>query len=148
MRVGTHRGEKRLANRLKLHYAGRARRSVFRRHVGNALVRAGLVVAIPSDAAPVDSDQFDPELESLISARFAETFIFSVLRVDEVSDRLRLEAGLIASLSSEPAAPPSKNWLGHHSTVRVVRESGLWNKHHVGGTPLAFADFELLRRSI
>jgi hypothetical protein len=148
VRIGTHVGDARLPKRLKLHYAGRARRSVFRRNVGNALVRAGMVEGISSSAAPFGSDQFGPELEKAISARFAETFTFSVVQVDEMSARLRLEAGLIASLTSESALPPSSNWLGHHSTVAAVRESGLWNKNHVGGTLLSLADFELLRHSI
>jgi hypothetical protein len=120
---------------------------VFRRNVGNALVRAGLVAGMASDVAPFGSDQFDPELETAISVRFAETFTFSVVRVDRLSDRLRLEAGLIASLASEPVAPPSETWLGHFSSVKAIQESGLWNKIHVGGTPLAVADIELLRHT-
>ena len=148
VRVGTHIGEGRLTKRLKLHYCGRARRSVFRRNVGNALVRAGLVEGVSSDAAPLGSMQFEPALETAISARFAETFTFSVVQVDDVSDRLRLEAGLIASLSSDPLATPSELWLGYHSTVQAVRKAGLWNKLHVGGTPLSVVDFELLRHSI
>jgi hypothetical protein len=148
VRIGTHVGAGRLAKRLKLHYAGRARRSVFRRNVGNALVRAGLVEGISSNAAPFGSDQFGTELEKAISTRFAVTFTFSVVRIDEMSDRLRLEAGLIASLSSETAVPPSSNWLGHHSTVAAVRAYGLWNKNHVGGIPLSVTDLELLRQAI
>jgi hypothetical protein len=148
VRVGTHIGEGRLKKRLKLHYCGRARRSVFRRNVGNALVRAGVVKGIPSDAAPFSSAQFDPELEEAISARFVKTFTFSVFQVDDVSDRLRLEAGLIASLASDPAVTPSEHWLGHHSTVESIRGSGLWNRLHVGGAPLPHTDFELLRKSV
>lgn len=145
VRAGTHTGDGRLPKRLKLHYCGTARRSVFRRNVGNALVRAGLIEGISRDAAPLNSDQSRSDIEAAITARFAEEFSFAVVRVDDMVDRLRLEAGLIATLSMNPVASPSANWLGLHSTVSAIRSSGLWNKNHVGGIQLAGADFELLR---
>lgn len=148
VRVGTHTGEGRLPKRLKLHYGGRTRRSVFRRHVGNALVSAGLAEGMPGDAAPFGSNQISSVLEEAVSKRFAQTFSFSVIGIDDKDDRLRLESGLIASLASGPYGVSSEHWLGRHSPVEAIRVSGLWNKNHVDGIPLSLMDFEQIRQSI
>jgi hypothetical protein len=148
VRVGTHVGEGRLSKRLKLHYSGTARRSVFRRNVGNAILRAGLVGGIPSDATHLGSGPFSAELEDAISTRFYETFSFRVVRVDDRDDRLRLEAGSIALLAAEPMAVPSANWLGRSSPVDAIQTFGLWNRNHVAGAPLSVADFDLLCQTL
>ena len=49
-----------------------------------------------------------------------------------------VEKSLIGLLSSGWADagvldPPSSTWLGSFSESREIRESGLWNKEHVGG---------------
>lgn len=144
VRVGTHRGNGRLPKRLKLHFEGSARRSVFRRHVGNALIRSRMIPSISPDRAPLVAKDFGTELEDAISARMIQTFTFSVLRVDDLADRLRIEAGLIASLAANDAAFPSELWLGHHSPVGEIQATGLWNQKHVSGALLSREDFALV----
>jgi hypothetical protein len=41
--------------------------------------------------------------------------------------------GLLSNYRKEQALdPPSKAWLGHHSSKETVRNSGLWNQNHIG----------------
>lgn len=50
------------------------------------------------------------------------------------SDRKFVEANAIALLTNrgrEPIDPPSPGWLGKLSPHPAIRESGLWNVHHV-----------------
>jgi hypothetical protein len=51
------------------------------------------------------------------------------------SDRSRIERDAIALLSNmhkDAIDLASPDWLGLHSPYAEVRESGLWNVHHVG----------------
>ena len=51
------------------------------------------------------------------------------------SDRAYLERNSIALLSNfgkEPIDKPSGGWLGLHSPIETIRQSGLWNTNHVG----------------
>lgn len=148
VRVGTHLGDDRLPKRLAIHFHGRARRSVFRRHVGAAMERARRSPVIPCSSTGLDSVLFSDDLEREISRRFADYFTFSVVRVDCKEDRLRLEAGLIGALSAEPHTEPSAGWLGHHSCVDAIRSSGLWNRQHVGGPVLSTNDLGLLLQRV
>lgn len=64
---------------------------------------------------------------------------FLVVKVDLKEDRRNLEKNLIALLSNikrravRPPCPdePSPDWLGRYSSREKVRQSGLWNNHHV-----------------
>ncbi len=89
-----------------------------------------------------------PLLEMAITQRLVENFRFSVVRIDSQLDRLRLEAGLIASLAFDPERRPSGDWLGRKSPVTAISESGLWNVNHVKGLPLSPEDFAFLRDAV
>ncbi len=145
VRVGTHTGEDRLPKRLRLHYRGSARTSVFRRNVGKALVAAGDSQITPELLTSLEPKTFPVVLEQEISHYFEANFSFSVIPVDKKDDRLRLEAGLIASLGRERWVSASEHWLGRSSPVDAICSSGLWNRNHVGGSPLSDTDFELLQ---
>lgn len=117
---------------------GNHRGSVFRKHVGGALIRrdgcggeaASTWGAGSNAAAPVREREH--ELECLVS-RTIRSMPFLWLAVDDPpgadSARAVIEAGSIALLSG--AEQPSTGWLGHHAGARGVRASGLWNVRHV-----------------
>ena len=51
-----------------------------------------------------------------------------------ISDRAHLELNAIALLSNferHGIDPPSRNWLGLHSSQSTIKESGLWNTNHI-----------------
>jgi hypothetical protein len=152
VRVGTHGlkvgSKSTLLGRLSQHRGrasgtGNHRGSVFRLHVGAALIARGDVEAVGTwgqrSSAPRDVREAEVPVELAVSAHLATMSVLWVPVDDEPgasSDRGRIEAGAIAALSrlSNPAAdPPSAAWLGHHAARPAIRASGLWNVNHVDG---------------
>lgn len=152
VRVGTHgltAGSKStLWGRLSQHRGrtsgrGNHRGSVFRLHVGAALIARSDVVPVGtwgSGRAPLETfREAEAAIEQAVSAHIGAMGVLWVPVDDEPgasSDRGRIEAGAIAALSrlSNPAAdPPSPAWLGNHAARPTIRGSGLWNVNHVDG---------------
>ena len=119
--------------------------SIFRLHVGNALLRSedqalptwGVGSVAPqalreSEAARAAEAALERRVSMVIGAML-------VLWVDVPDDpspdseRSAIERGSIAMLSNglAPHAPPSAGWLGHSSARHEIRASGLWNLRHV-----------------
>ena len=151
VRVGTHREDGRLRRRIRNHYCsdtgGDRRQSVFRRHVGGALLRR-IDLEHPELAAWFSQEGMFPAIEAQVSKWLRENTYFRCFLVDDRDERRRLESGLIALFSQHPLGNPSDDWLGKHAVDERVRHSGLWNSNHVFGAPLTQEDFDLLSRRI
>ena len=157
VRVGTHAvsdGSKtNLWNRLSQHRGrvggshaggGNHRGSIFRLHVGTALLNRGLASAIPAQHWGSPNRQEDPlqraaehRVEQEVS-QYIRTMPFLWLAVDDPptkhSDRKVIEANAIALLSNYrrvPMDPASSRWLGCWADREAVRNSDLWNVDHV-----------------
>ena len=158
VRVGTHAvsGVSRttLWNRLAQHKGvaggslpggGNHRGSIFRLHVGTALLDRGDYPDVirqtwgrgSSAGAEVRAAEYP--LERDVST-YIGTLPFLWLAVPDPagpgSDRRRIEAGAIGLLSNyrRPAIdPPSPGWLGRRADRAAIRESGLWNIDYVDG---------------
>jgi hypothetical protein len=122
---------------------GNKNSSVFRKHVGGALLRR----ANPRDPRlerwlTQDAPTF-PEVEAQVSKVLRENFTFVCFRADDRHERLSLERGLISLLAQTPLALPSPGWLGHDAAASEIRLGGLWNTQHVCSAPLA--QHEILR---
>lgn len=149
-RIGTHAvssGSKAtLWNRLRTHRggahgSGNHRGSIFRLHVGQALLRKTERDAeLPTwgigqtAEATTKANEVSHELE--VSKVIGQMEILC-LEVNDAasadSDRAYLERNAIALLAG-PTGPidmPSKNWLGLYSSRGAVGFSGLWNVNHV-----------------
>lgn len=149
VRVGTHAvsagSRTTLWNRLKAHVgngtgesaSGNHRGSVFRRHVGAALLASGEAgrpcptwgMGSSAEKSVRDSERW---LEALVSQRIGAMEVLWVDADDEPgrdSVRAKIERSTIALLSG--AEPPSGTWLGHHAPAPEIRKSGLWNVNHV-----------------
>jgi hypothetical protein len=122
---------------------GNHRGSIFRLHVGTALLAGGdwpeCVRASwgKGATAPAAIRADEHPLEHAVSAHIGAMPILWVA-VDDApgpdSDRGVIEAGTIALLSNyerPPIDPPSAGWLGHDAASERVRSSGLWNVSHV-----------------
>jgi hypothetical protein len=120
---------------------GNHRGSVFRLHVGAALIARGDVAAVStwgqrSSAARAIRDT-ERQIEEAVSAYIGSMPFLWVSVNDEpsaTSDRGIIEAGSIAALSrlaNRTAGPPSAAWLGNFSARPDIRNSGLWNVRHV-----------------
>ena len=154
VRVGTHRRDGRFPGRIRQHYGraaslrGNKNSSVFRRHVGGALLRR----SNPSDPRLEDwlmrggptSEEVEVEVSRVLRSRFT----FVCFRVDTPNDRLELESGLIALLAHFPLGSPSTGWLGHSAESPIIRHVGLWNIQHVDSTPLSAEQFQTLRELV
>ncbi len=154
VRVGNHpRSAGRLRPRLRDHYRTKRNAknfSVFRRYLGGALLRRAdshdpCLLPLPGRGhwELQDGDECIKceATEAVVSENLASRFRFRCVRIDDMELRNRLEAGLIASLAGCTDCRPSPSWLGHSCYQVNVRESGLWNKEFVGGSPLT--DLEL-----
>jgi hypothetical protein len=154
VRVGTHGlrpgGKATLWGRLSQHRGtgrggvrgGNHRGSVFRLHVGQALLARGLhpeagATWARKGSAPREVRLVEAPLEAEVSRVISAMRVLWVDVPDEPSrDSARgvIEAGAIALLSNagrQPLDPPSPGWLGHSAPSEHIRASGLWNVRHV-----------------
>jgi len=159
VRVGTHAidGEKNkttLWGRLRDHrgsligqYAGGGnhRGSVFRKHVGSALLnkehRQQAEYWGKGSSAPQEIRRAEHTTECRVSVHIRSMPFLWVAVNDSPgpqSDRKLIEKDSIALLSNylhvdDSIDPPSSCWLGRHAHNDKVRKSGLWNDEHVDG---------------
>lgn len=151
VRIGTHavsRGSKAtLRGRLRNHLGpvnevGNHRGSIFRLHVGRAMLEAGPGhEKMPSWGVVPDPDPKTREAElqhELAVSRYLQNLEVALIAIDDepTKDSLRasVEAQLIA-LCSEAMRPidcATQEWLGRKSPVEQIRKSGLWNIRGVG----------------
>ncbi|MFI6578770.1 hypothetical protein ACIBFB_23535 [Nocardiopsis sp. NPDC050513] len=150
VRVGTHALKRTsrttLWKRLAQHRGNRSgggnhRASVFRHHVGAALIgrdggRNGLLEAWSAPSRSPAWEIGEAEVERRVSERIGRMPVLWLpvpTRADGTSDRGFVERNCIALLSGTSGAleTPSRSWLGHHAVSPRVRASGLWNVNHV-----------------
>lgn len=159
VRVGTHAlkagSKSTLWKRLRQHrgtlrgkYAGGGnhRGSVFRLHVGTALIAkhnlSGAAVehwAVGSSSPTRHSRQDEYPLERQVSQHIRSMpFLWVGIEDAPAPDSLRgyIERNAIGMLSnynesSRPIDPPSESWLGRWAANEAIRRSGLWNVNHV-----------------
>ena len=155
VRVGTHAlktGSKTtLWNRLSQHQgiqssgAGNHRGSVFRLHIGTALINrdklVGPYTATWSNGSSGSHEvrQEEKPLEILVS-NYIRNMPFLWLEIDDASSpgskRGVIERNTISLFSnfceqSDPIDPASDNWLGKFAKSDDIKQSGLWNVNHV-----------------
>lgn len=168
VRVGTHaiNGQSRttLWKRLSQHQGtigganpggGNHRGSVFRDHVGRALIARGDIVNETWEHAHATPEERSAEwpAECRVS-RHIRPMPFLWLSVPGAPGpgcpRAYIERNSIALLSNrdktEKLDPPSEKWLGNHSPNPAILGSGLWNVNHVeeGYDPSFLDTFERL----
>ena len=148
-RVGTHRVDGRFQSRIRQHFGrvrslgGNKNSSVFRKHLGAALMRR---IDDGDARLPGWLEQMGPSdrsIEEEVSELLRTRFTFCCIRVDAQEERLAFEAGLIALLAQHPIGHPSRGWLGRYAAAEGIRRSGLWNTQHLESTP--FSEEQLAR---
>ncbi len=147
VRVGSHTNAGRCGKRIRQHYghinslAGNKNGSVFRKHVGAALLRR----TNPQDPRLTEwlrpMGRSDPEVETHVSQYLREHVQFRWVRVDDAAERLALETALIALFAQHPLGQPSTAWLGRHAVSENVRRAGLWNSRDIDAAPLTALQF-------
>ena len=145
VRIGTHTSPNRLRQRLKDHFVRENHnRSIFRKNIGKALLNQAHDPYLPTWSLDTSKPPYlgweDPvrerEVEQDVSGYLRRHFTFSVFQVDTSEQRLRLEAGMIASLHRASDFGPSESWLGLFSPEWEIRQSGMWLKQGLDAMPL------------
>jgi hypothetical protein len=148
IRIGTHgvsKGSKSLLwQRLRTHRgnddgSGSHRSSIFRLHVGNALLaikKRELTSWGVGDNASKEIRDSEVQLESEVSQYLRDLRVAYLPVLDEASadsDRSYIEKNSISLLTQGGAIDlPSASWLGNFSSSPNVKSSGLWNVNYVG----------------
>jgi len=133
--LGTHGGRATLRERMRQHYSLNREGSVFRRHLGSALLKTKRFsdeqIAEWSRGRKSPRWRDFTETEAEVSQLIRSRFLFRVVAVDDIEERETLEEELIASLAACPQCKPSEGWLGRFARNEKVRRSGLWNSDYV-----------------
>ncbi|MDP2858740.1 MAG: hypothetical protein Q8P50_12280, partial [Bacillota bacterium] len=147
VRVGINRSNGRFRSRIRGHYGrvsrlgGNKNGSVFRKHLGGALLRR----ADPADPRLTGWLQQDgptyAEVEREVSLVLRHNLTFACVRVEDADERKNLESALIALLAQEPLGQPSPAWLGAYAASEDIRNLGLWNTQHIHSEPLTLEAF-------
>lgn len=127
---------------------GNHRGSVFRLLIGDAIIKdreAGTFADQASTLwgvggnAPADVRNRERPIENAVCKYLGNMpFLWIGINADPGPNCPRgiLERNCIGLLSNyhkeKSLDPPSKTWLGHHSSKETVRNSGLWNQNHIG----------------
>lgn len=154
VRIGTHNKDGRFPGRIRQHFGrvnsfrGSKNGSVFRKHVGSALLRMAEQQDPRLELWLGQKGGSNMEVEEQVSRELRENFTFSCIRVDDAADRLNLEKGLIALLARYSPLKPSRDWLGHHAASKKIRECGLWNVQRTTSSPITARDLVRLRSMI
>jgi len=159
VRVGTHalkrNSKTTLWDRLRMHRGtiggkrsggGDHRASIFRFHVGSAILRKQrLEKEYPTwgkgSSAHTEIKDKEYPIERMVS-QYIRKMPFLWLKIEDSpgpnSKRAYIERNSIILLSNygeidtlKTIDPPSKEWLGFYCTNKKVNQSGLWNVNHV-----------------
>lgn len=119
---------------------GNHRGSIFRHHVGTALLNTGDWPASLHESWRQQHIDHSARLGEAILERSVSSYIGAMpllwLEVPDRLDRGVVETGVIALLSNRNGGgdPPTERWLGRHADSEALRTSGLWNVRRVNAT--------------
>lgn len=157
VRIGSHTGKGNLAARLREHVRLNKDRSIFRKHIGRALLQQDndpyLAVwnldLTTRKARTEQGHRLDKAkqagIEDAVSAYIHNTFSIVVLPASDSEAACRLEERCIGTVSSCSRCSPSKSWLGKHADSRIA-QSGLWQIMHLYRTGLDDSDLRTIQR--
>jgi hypothetical protein len=157
VRIGTHRGDKQLRNRIYQHFENENKnRSMFRKNIGRCLLNKehspyrstwefDMTTRKNKELFLNKIDKaFESELEKRISQYIQENVSFCLLEVPSKDDRLRYEARLIGTVSRCKDCKPSNNWLGQFSPDDKIKKNGLWQVMELNSPKLNEEEFAFI----
>lgn len=139
VRIGTHRGDNNLYNRLKEHFINENKdRSIFRKNIGRALLNKNqdsyLEIWEIDFQERKNKEQYKDkldiikqrDLEKQVSKYIQENLSFVIIEIFDKSSRLFYESKLISTVSLCNDCYSSDDWLGKYSPKDKIINSGLW----------------------
>ena len=161
VRVGTHTGNDQLQSRLYQHFVDENKdRSIFRKNIGRCFLNKEshpYLKIWELDLTTRDQRKtnahlidriFQQQLEKRISRYIRNNMSFSVIELNNKTERLRLESRIVSTVSLCQKCKSSDDWLGRHSPKSRIRESGLWQVNELYKTPLNAEDMKKLKALI
>jgi hypothetical protein len=161
VRIGTHTGDNQLPSRLKQHFLKENKdRSIFRKNIGRAILNrandpflAQWQIDLTTRQAKITyTGKIDharqKAVEKQVTDYIQQNFRFVVFRVDDKEKRLSLESAIISTVSLCDKCQPSDNWLGLHSPIEKIRQSGLWLVNELYKSPMSSKEYDELRRLV
>jgi hypothetical protein len=152
--IGSHTGEGKLASRLREHVSLNKDRSIFRKHLGRAMLQrdGDPYLAIwnldfttkktrEDHGHRIESGKQEA-IEEAVSKYIETNFTVSVLPRCDSNEARRLKELCVGTVSSCSLCSPSFNWLGKHADPRIA-QSGLWQIQNLYGKGLGDADLLL-----
>lgn len=155
VRIGTHRSDNRLKQRLSDHFhKDDSDGSIFRKHIGRCLLYRerhpylstwDLNTSTP-DVVEHNRDRIDMAFEMSIEHRITrylqEYVTFVCFEVNTEAQRLRYEESLIALLAQSQEAVASEKWIGLNSPKAEIISSGLWNVQGIDAKPATLQELQ------
>lgn len=139
VRIGTHRGDNNLYNRIKEHFINENKdRSIFRKNIGRAILNKNndkyLEVWEIDFQEKKNKEKFSDKLniikqqqiEKEVSKYIQENLSFCIIEIPDQKSRLFYESKLISTVSLCKECYASDNWLGKYSPKEKIVESSLW----------------------
>jgi hypothetical protein len=155
VRIGTHRGDGNLYNRLKEHFINENKdRSIFRKNIGRAILNKNndeYIELWEIDLQEIKNRKIyghrlniekQNEIEKYISAYIQSNLSFAVIEVQDKNQRLYFESKLISTVSRCDVCHASKEWLGNYSPKDKIVESGLWLVNELYKEPFTEEELE------
>jgi hypothetical protein len=156
VRVGSHTGNANLAARLREHTTPKKDRSIFRKHIGRAILfknRDPFLTDWNRDlTSRANKDKYAPlvdaaslaEVEQLVTACIEQNFSVSVIGTPDTRLALHLEARCIATIATCAGCFASPAWLGNSSPIPKIASGRLWQVQGLKGQPLSLEDLKII----
>lgn len=157
VRVGTHTGDNQLRARLEQHFLKENKdRSIFRKNIGRCLLNREhdpFLVSWQIDLttrearamhlSTIDSAK-QKQVEREVTDYIRSHLRFVVIEIPSKDRRLEIESKITSTISLCDECAPSSTWLGQHSPVPKIRDSGLWQVNELYKVPLSVAELNEL----
>ena len=161
VRIGTHRSDGRLKNRLKDHFQKENKDgSIFRKNIGLALLHKNKnpyedIWSLDESKADTRTKFLDAinsenklSIEKEVTNYLHNNISFVCFEVETKEKRLRIEEGLISLLNNTNDFYSSDSWLGKHSPKLEIAQSGLWNTQGLNARQLSNSEITDLKNML
>ena len=154
VRVGTHDSDGRLRKRLKNHFSNENKDgSIFRKNIGKAILNKDHDPYLKiwnmnsrKKSSMIGVSGYDSvhqkSIERIVSQYMREHLSFTCFPVPTMTERHRLEEGIIALLNGTMDFCADSSWLGKHSPEHEIAQSGMWLKRGLDGRPLVENEYK------
>ncbi|MDR0832201.1 MAG: hypothetical protein LBM99_04835 [Bacillales bacterium] len=155
VRIGTHGTSEENDNlipRLKAHSGGSRKSSVFRYHVGSAILNKANDDYLEKWVdKKIKLGEYGKKIEKQVSDYIKNNFYFVVLEVNTPEKRKCLESRLISAVSNCLSCKASDDWLGKFTRTpkyEMIIKSSLWNVDELYKDSLTNDELEIIEKHL